>query len=504
MSRNYSQMQKDMALKGLFSEYLPPCFHMNRTALCFAPSENCDLIAPVCFSMSRFADNGARRNIFIPEVGSYVVLQNYIRQENILQELIQFTEQHNDSVSYSPILDDQGAIVMHEQAYECISENDGSNKSNYVENVAHKLIKASGATKVLKLDIANCFSSFYMHMVPAIILGIEVAETEYAKVLQKMEQAAINPVYLKYEKLDRIIRQQNLNRTNGLLIGPLFSRVVMEALLTRIDIDLGNDDLKYSRYVDDYEVYLWNEDPDEVISKFTRVLKRYGLSLNYEKTELVDFPYYVVENLSKIFHDSSAEALKTDELMRLFNTFLKMEKTGTKGAIRYLLKSIEKEPIRTENPALYKAYLMNILANDERSLVKACSILIMNNTESPLTKQDVVIIQKLIEKHMSFGHDLEAIWLVYLLLETDNLSDSVVQMIEKGTNELAQALLLRKGKLCSDQIQTIAEKAVSWILLYELYAIDAIDESRFIQKLGLVHNLDMYKKIKHKDHHFIY
>lgn len=339
-------------------------------------------------------------------------------------------------------------------------------------------------------------------------LGINLinrdGQAEYAKVLQKVEQSAINPVYRKYEKLDRIIRQQNMNRTNGLLIGPLFSRVVMESLLTRIDIDLGNDDLKYSRYVDDYEVYLWNEDPDEVISKFTRVLKRYGLSLNYEKTELVDFPYYVVENLSKLFHDSSSETLKTDELMRLFNSFLKMEKTGTKGAIRYLLKSIEKEPIRTENPALYKAYLMNILANDERSLVKACSVLIKNDSESPLTNQDVLIIQKLMEKHMSSGHDLEVIWLVYLLLETDNLSDSVVQMIEKGTNELAQSLLLRKGKLCTDQIHIIAEKAVSWILLYELYASDAIDESRFIQKLGLEHNLDMYKKMKQRDHHFIY
>lgn len=409
-----------------------------------------------------------------------MVLQNYIKQHNILQELIQFTEYNNDSVSYSPILDDQGAIVMHEQAYERRSEHDGSNKSNYVENVARKLIKAAGATKVLKLDIANCFSSFYMHMVPAIILGIEAAEAEYAKVLQNRERSAISPDYLKYAELDGLIRQQNLNRTNGLLIGPLFSRVVMESLLTRIDIDLKKEGLVYYRYVDDYEVYLWNEDPDEVISKFTRVLKRYGLSLNYEKTELVDFPYYVVENLSKLFHDSSSEILKTEELMRLFNTFLKMEKTGTKGAIRYLLKSIEKEPIRTENPALYKAYLINILANDERSLVKACSVLIKNNAESPLTPQDVDIIQKLLRKHIMFGHDLEVIWLVYLLLETDNLSNVVIQMIVESANELAQALLLQKGKLCPDQIHLIAEKAISWILLYELYACDAIDESLII------------------------
>ena len=71
----------------------------------------------------------------------------------------------------------------------------------------------------------------------------------------------------------------------------------MEAMLTRIDKELIEEDLLYSRYMDDYEVYIFNESEKEVISIFTRVLRKYGFVLNYEKTEIIDFPYYVSENL---------------------------------------------------------------------------------------------------------------------------------------------------------------------------------------------------------------
>ena len=61
-------------------------------------------------------------------------------------------------------------------------------------------------------------------------------------------------------------------------------------MMTRIDQDLHELGLNYSRYVDDYEVYLHSDDEEQVISKFASVLKKYGFTLNYEKTEILDFP----------------------------------------------------------------------------------------------------------------------------------------------------------------------------------------------------------------------
>ena len=69
--------------------------------------------------------------------------------------------------------------------------------------------------------------------------------------------------------------------------------------MSRIDRDLLSSGIKFSRYVDDYEVYIFDKTVDEVISIFERTLKQYGFSLNFEKKETLDPPFYIVENLRK-------------------------------------------------------------------------------------------------------------------------------------------------------------------------------------------------------------
>lgn len=78
------------------------------------------------------------------------------------------------------------------------------------------------------------------------------------------------------------------------------------------------------------------------------------------------------------------------ELMNLFNTFFNLEISGTKGSIRYLLKSIETAPIELtddQDQRLYRAYLFTILTNNARSLAKACSLILKSTTYEPLTKK---------------------------------------------------------------------------------------------------------------------
>ncbi|MCI8273158.1 MAG: RNA-directed DNA polymerase [Clostridia bacterium] len=499
MNRDYSSITEEISITGFFSEYLPPCFGISKKFLKHTPKDKCDLIQPLCFTMSRFNVNESRRNIFIPEFGSYSVLSNYIKKENIIQELVEFCESENSS--FSPILSTDDKIVRHEQAYD---KSFNSNSSTYIDNIIEKIIRSTGAKKILKLDISNCFSSFYIHMIPSILLGYEKAEDEYKKQCRK--DPDIDPVYLKYKKLDELIRQQNLNQTNGLLVGTQYSKIISEGILTRIDIELKMKNIKFSRYVDDYEVYLYEDNEKQVISSFEKVLKKYGFSLNHEKTEIIDFPYYVTENLEKIFNDSSNRKLNDAELMNLFNTFLNLEKSGIKGAIRYLLKNIENNPIDVSDYILYKSYLLTIIKNNERSLAKACLLLIENQDTMPLDSTDIELLQNLIGFYIQNNRELEVIWLTYLLIETNNMKKytKVIDLIIKSDNELAQMLLIRKMILNDSQRTIVINKCNSWIALYELYAMDFIDETKFVEKLSINKNLNMYNYFKNENLHFIY
>ena len=189
-------------------------------------------------------------------------------------------------------------------------------------------------------------------------------------------------------------------------------------------------------------------------------------------------------------------------VMKLFNIFLTLEKNGVKGAIRFLLKSIEKKPLITQDKELLKAYLLTILANNERSLTKACSLLVNFKNIISFSGDDISFLRQMLNTHICSGHDLEAVWLTYLLIETNELVEEDLMQIIESNNELAQTLLLRRSDITPTQLDRLASKANSWFLLYELYANDIIDENTFVAKLNLNHNLRMYQKMKERKEHF--
>lgn len=500
MNRNYDKIAKDILYNGFFSEYLPWCFSVPDNITRFLPRENCDIIEPYSFTMSRYNGNDSRRTIFIPEIGSFLIACEHMKNNHIYQELIEFSE--TSKHSFSPILKEDDSIVKHDQVYGVNTTDTGSFNSDYINNVGQKIILAAGAKKILKLDISNCYSSFYMHMIPAILLNADIAEKEYDKSRCNEQSGQINPLYTKYKKLDEIIRKQNLNRTNGLLTGPINSKIIVEAILTRIDSELDDLGFNFARYVDDYEFFIFEEDDEKnVITQFSKILKRYGFSVNAEKTVTIDFPYYLVENFQKII-DSFPEKFDDASLIDIFTVFSNLEKNGVKGAIRFLLKVFDKTPPKIENTDLYKAYLFNIMANNERSLIKACSILIDQYRDN-LTDSDIKLIIKLLKNHISSGHDLEVIWLLCVLIELDENVTEIVKSIADTDNELAQLLLLRTSNLRDENLNTVIQKAKSWILLYELYACDYIDEETFVSRLHLSKNIKMYQKFKNNGIHFM-
>ena len=77
-----------------------------------------------------------------------------------------------------------------------------------------------------------------------------------------------------------------------------------------------------------------------------------------------------------------------------------------------MLKTLEQNRIELDNTSLYKAYLLTIIENNERSLTKACSLLIENKESLTLDEKDIAIIKQMLDKHIRFEHDLEVLWLL--------------------------------------------------------------------------------------------
>ncbi len=493
---------KEFKCKGFYSEYLPPCFKLDETVFNYCPKEKCDLIEPLSFTMSRFNEKHGRRTIYIPEIGSYIVMANYIIENDILEELIDFVEENSNS--YSKILDANGSFLKHERMYSSIK---GKINSNYIDNIKEKIIKATGAEKILILDIANCYASVYTHFLPSILLGYNEANNNYVKLDKNRhseKEEEISPIFKKYFNLDKIVRRMNSKRTNGLLVGPLISTILVEAMLTRIDMELEQKGISFSRYMDDYEVYLINDDIKQVVNVFTEILNKYGFSLNAMKTEVKSFPFYMVENFDKIIEYYRENMTSDFDIIELFNKFIKMEKEGTKGAIRYLLKTLEDKPIKIKNQDLYNSYIISIMLHDDRSLIKACSLIIEQNKFNKVNKEMINKIKELLLINVHKGYDLEVLWLLYVLIETENANqhDSYIEEIVSSSNELAILMLIRYGLIDIKKEGIIKEKARSWLLNYELFALNVLEEKVFFDRMDINKNKDMYIKLKANNVHF--
>lgn len=514
LTNNIDKITKTFIEEGLFSEYLPPSFSLSKNVNIdymfngsISLSSKNDLIEPLSFNMSRFKEEGNRRTIFIPEICSYINAVKLMKEKNLISDLIS-TSQSN--VSFSPIIQASGELTRHERDYKHNSSSNARDTDDmlltYVPNVLKKLTLAKGAKGILYLDISNFYGSIYTHLIPAIKLGYEYAEEQYKTQKANNRDASITDEYRNYVMLDEAVRNMNGARTNGLLTGTMISQFLAEALLSRIDQELSSLDVKYVRYVDDYEVFIYNETQiEKTKNDITRILKKYFLSINDEKTKYITFPYYVVENLKKIYLEYTRNKLSDEELMKLFNTFFKMEQEGVKGSTRFLIKSIDSN-FEIENKYLFTTYLINTLVNDSRSLVKTCELLITHKSKIIIQKQDIQIIRELLSQHLDRGNDHEVIWLLYLLkhLETKRLPAELARKIIYSRNELAIIILLEEypTTLTNKMKSECSAQAKSWLLCYQLFYKGYISKIELGIKANIKQNIDFYATLKRKNFSF--
>lgn len=158
--------------------------------------------------------------------------------------------------------------------------------------------------KLWRFDISKCFDSIYSHSVAWAILGKEIVKTRISNVKWTFPG-----------EFDRAIADANHGETNGIVIGPEFSRIFAEIILQHIDFQVHRDvesakvdgrrckfkrDYEVFRYVDDYFLFANDERvAGLIIERYRLRLREYKLWLNDRKFNVLERPLLTGLSIAK-------------------------------------------------------------------------------------------------------------------------------------------------------------------------------------------------------------
>ena len=153
---------------------------------------------------------------------------------------------------------------------------------------------------MVQIDVNKCFGSIYSHSLPWAVLG--KSQTKFSLSESKHTFGGL---------FDTLMQNLNHNETNGIVIGPEFSRIFSEIILQAVDVELSKRlsedanlthkvDYEIFRYVDDYFVF-YNEESTQlkIIETLQAILKVYKLSINASKIKHYQKPIITEITIAK-------------------------------------------------------------------------------------------------------------------------------------------------------------------------------------------------------------
>lgn len=217
-----------------------------------------------------------------------------------------------------------------------------------------------------KIDYKACFDSIYTHAFTWII----------ERNVIDAKQAKNSHLFIT---IDRILQNINGRSSNGILVGPEFSRMIAEILLQHIDYTIYNNldekqiyDVDYVifRYVDDLFIFSSNlQVIDSIITQYRNVAEKYLLHLNDLKFIKGDTPWLpkdwlektrqlsdTIQNFFSNKKKSEYESLPIEERFIVKNNFISIDRL--KDEIAGVLK---KHP---EDTRTIVSFLLSTLLNN--------------------------------------------------------------------------------------------------------------------------------------------
>lgn len=153
---------------------------------------------------------------------------------------------------------------------------------------------------MVQIDVSKCFDSIYTHSLPWAVLG-----KDQTKFSLEESKATFGGLF------DELMQKLNHKETNGIVIGPEFSRIFAEIILQSVDAELitklveGDNlthkvDYEIFRYVDDFFVF-YNEESTQskIFEMLQEILKSKKLSINTAKIKHYQKPIITEITIAK-------------------------------------------------------------------------------------------------------------------------------------------------------------------------------------------------------------
>lgn len=153
---------------------------------------------------------------------------------------------------------------------------------------------------LVKFDLQSCFDSIYTHTISWATAG----GADKVKVLPGYHGSWVGDAF------DNLMQSVNARETNGIVIGPEFSRIFAEIILQHIDQKVEQELLEKNlrqkstyecyRYVDDYFLF-YNDEKDKnlFMESLTKRLKEFKLQISPSKTEEFERPFITKVTIAK-------------------------------------------------------------------------------------------------------------------------------------------------------------------------------------------------------------
>lgn len=153
---------------------------------------------------------------------------------------------------------------------------------------------------LIKFDLQSCFDSIYTHTISWATAG----GADKVKLLPGYHGSWVGDAF------DNLMQSVNARETNGIVIGPEFSRIFSEIILQYIDQKVEQELLKEAlhhkstyecyRYVDDYFLFYNDEkDRNHFMESLTKWLKEFKLQISPSKTEEFERPFITKVTIAK-------------------------------------------------------------------------------------------------------------------------------------------------------------------------------------------------------------
>lgn len=216
---------------------------------------------------------------------------------------------------------------------------------------------------LVKFDLQSCFDSIYTHTISWATTG----GADKVKVLPGYHGSWVGDAF------DNLMQSVNARETNGIVIGPEFSRIFAEIILQYIDQKVEQElweekklrqksAYECYRYVDDYFLF-YNDEKDKnlFMESLTKWLKEFKLQINSSKTEEFERPFITRVTIAKQRIESLLSNIFSTPLWEEAESNLSEEKED----------DTEDEDSDKDKEILYKKFNIYLSANNVNAQIKA-------------------------------------------------------------------------------------------------------------------------------------